>query len=188
MPISVIDSIRRVCCGALLLMSIFLYELRNIYPEIASVRRNRKPMSTHTQKARNFKGYWISYATFKYIFMKTSGGAVKFSGKFRMYFLSDYKAYRFEKCKKMINTVKWNGKSLSGSEWVRLLNFTASSTTLFLTLKQRTHLCSSHQILYLHTLGLLLNGYVYRQYSSPALPALNSLKQFKWSISFRKRN
>lgn len=53
--------------------------------------------------------------------MKTSAGTVKVSWKFRMYFLTDYKAYRFEnveKCKKMINTVKQkeNGKSPSGSE------------------------------------------------------------------------
>lgn len=41
--------------------------------------------------------------------MKTSAGAVKVSRKFRMYFLIDYKTYRFEnadKGKKMINTVK----------------------------------------------------------------------------------
>lgn len=41
--------------------------------------------------------------------MKISAGAVKFSWKFRLYFLSDYKAYRFEnieKYKKIINTVK----------------------------------------------------------------------------------
>lgn len=38
---------------------------------------------------------------------------------------------------------------------------------------------NSHQIVYLDTLGLLLNGYMYRQYSRPALPALTSLKQFK---------
>lgn len=47
---------------------------------------------------------------------------------------------------------------------------------LFLTLTQRTHLWNSHQIVYLDTLGLLLNGYVYRQCTSPALPALTSLK------------
>lgn len=184
MPISVIDSIRSVCCGALFLMSMFLYELRNIYREIASVRRGRKPMNTHAHKTRNFKGYWIRYATLKYIFIKTSPGAVKFPWKFRMYFLSDYKAYRFgnvEKCKKMINTVKWkeNGKSPSGSEWVRLLNSTASFTSLFLIITQKTHLWNSHQIVHLDTLVLLLNGYVDRRYTSPALPALTSLKQFK---------
>lgn len=122
MPISVIDSIRSVCCGALFLTCMFLYELRNIYWEIASVRRHRKPVSTHAHKDRNFNGYWISYATFKYIFIKTSAGAVKFSWKFRMHFLSDYKAYRFEnveKCKKMI---EWSKKKVANlllgqSEW-----------------------------------------------------------------------
>lgn len=166
-PISVIDSIRSVCCGALVLMSIFLYELRNIYQEIASVRRNRKPRNTQAHKARNFKGYWISYATLKYIFIKTSAGAVKSTWKFRKYFLSDYKAHRFEnveKCKMMINTVKWkeNGKFPSGSEWMRLLNSTASFTTLLLTITLRTHLWNSHQIVYPDTLVLLLNGYRYR--------------------------
>lgn len=109
-------------------------------------------------------------------------------GNLECIFLSDYKAFRFEnieRCKKMINTVKWNGKCPSGSEWVRLLNSTASFTALFLTLKQRTHLWNSHLIIYLDTLGLLLNGYMYRQ-CRPG--ALNSLKQFKWSIYFRNSN
>lgn len=76
---------------------------------------------THTHKDRNFNGYWISYATFKYIFIKTSAGAVKFSCKFRMHFLSDYKAYRFENVEKC-KIIEWSKKKMANllfgqNEW-----------------------------------------------------------------------
>lgn len=78
-------------------------------------------------KARNFQNHWFSFAPIKYIFIKTSAGAVKVLQKFWIHFI--WLIMRHIDLKMLWNVrreTSWSGKSPYGSTQVRLPNSTES--------------------------------------------------------------